>query len=461
NISLDNGLWSGRYWLPNEQYVEIRRQIPELDFVAGAVIKGRLRVYDYEFNVDLPRTLFYGSAVEAAPEAERKAFPFEETIYAGLDREGLVQPPQVATLRAQALELMRQRKLSGLPSLRPHVASASSVLRYNHAEGVFAGLGAIYTPQGQTRYDATFGYAFEAARPEVTVRARYQTESAKAVSLRGYYNEPRDQGIRPALPAILNSASTALLDRDYLHLYFTRGGEARWLTPTSRTGSLGFRAAYEEHSQPGPGNLTVAQLERVRATTEGTLGLLEATFEPGRWTLGPSWTVRTELSAGVRRFDPALSADSGLAEPSIYGRTRAALTAAFESPRRSTRVSVSAAGGTILGEPPFQDLFILGGVGTLPGNEYRNLIGKSYALVEAEVARALWAPWLQVRAHAAVGFVGQRDFPTSWPHGDQRSATSIGAGVGLLWDVLRFDVSRGRDFTRIYFTVRPDLWDML
>jgi hypothetical protein len=53
-VSLDNGLWEGRYWLPNEQTLQIRRQIPELDFAAGAVIQGRMRISDYTFNDSLP-----------------------------------------------------------------------------------------------------------------------------------------------------------------------------------------------------------------------------------------------------------------------------------------------------------------------------------------------------------------------------------------------------------------------
>ena len=65
NISLDNGLFGGKYWLPNEQSVEIRRQIPELDFAAGAVIKGRMRIASYTFNEPIPDSVFYGRPVSA------------------------------------------------------------------------------------------------------------------------------------------------------------------------------------------------------------------------------------------------------------------------------------------------------------------------------------------------------------------------------------------------------------
>mgnify|MGYP001298346566 FL=1 len=73
NISLDNGLWEGRYWLPHEQRLEIRREVPELDFPAGAVIRGVMRIGDYRFNVPLPSRFYYGPRVVALPKSMREA----------------------------------------------------------------------------------------------------------------------------------------------------------------------------------------------------------------------------------------------------------------------------------------------------------------------------------------------------------------------------------------------------
>src|SRR5690606_2916646 len=58
NISLDNGLWQGRYWLPNQQRVEIRRRIPELDIPAGSVIRANVQVGNYRFDEPLPPAFF-------------------------------------------------------------------------------------------------------------------------------------------------------------------------------------------------------------------------------------------------------------------------------------------------------------------------------------------------------------------------------------------------------------------
>jgi hypothetical protein len=134
-IALDNGLWQGRYWLPNEQRLEIRRQLPELDFAAGAVILGRMRIIDYQFNDTLPATLFAGYPVEAVPHVQRESYPFQRDIYADLNEARLAPPPDMAELRARAAALLRGQRLSGLPKLRLQLASASSALRYNRRRG--------------------------------------------------------------------------------------------------------------------------------------------------------------------------------------------------------------------------------------------------------------------------------------------------------------------------------------
>ena len=249
NISLDNGLWSGSYWLPNEQYVEIRRQIPELDFVAGAVIKGRLRVYDYKFNQPLPRDFFFGRGIEAASQEERERFQFEEDILAGLNREELSAIPQINVLRAEAIRLIRGRKLSGLPPLRLHVPNTSSIVRYNRSEGLYLGLGARYKPALPIRFDALAGYAFAARKPGGSLSLRWDPTEETNVTWRGYYREPRDLDITPALPGALNTISS-FFGEDYQDVYYARGAELRY-TRDAFGGAATARIGVEHHEKVG------------------------------------------------------------------------------------------------------------------------------------------------------------------------------------------------------------------
>src|SRR5690606_7690670 len=87
-VGLDNGLWDGRHWLPNEQTLEIRRQVPIFDFPTGGVIRGVVRINGYEFNQPLPPAIFFGSRVVAVPKQQREAYDFPIGLFDRLEEEG-------------------------------------------------------------------------------------------------------------------------------------------------------------------------------------------------------------------------------------------------------------------------------------------------------------------------------------------------------------------------------------
>jgi hypothetical protein len=459
NISLDNGLWSGKYWLPNEQYVEIRRQVPELDFVAGAVIKGRMRVSDYEFNRPYPRDFFYGQIVEAVPEAERKAFAFEEGIYSGLDREELAPPPQVETLRAQAMELLRKRKLSGLPPLRLHIPNVSSVLRHNESEGMFMGMGAAYVPSETFRMESAFGYAIRAEKPELTLSAQWPREESR-VTARAYFRERRDLGLRPPLPEGINTLSSILDIRDYFDFYFASGGDIGLNARLSERVDLRATLGLEQHRAPRVSN-TIAPVvvPRTQFVYDGWLGFARVDLG-ARLKSTERTQVRGDLSFEAGRFEPGDRAPREFFPEdtdNLHLRTVASVTSTYASEDRSMDVMMRFTIGSLGGDAPFQRYFMLGGLNTIPANEHRGMVGRRFMLAEAEVARDVWRPWIRARATAAGGGSASRNTPASI----YESATSIGVGVGLFWDILRLNVYHGRLGTRAYFSVTPSLWDTM
>src|SRR5262245_710376 len=339
NISLDNGLWSGRYWLPNEQFVEIRRQIPELDFVAGAVIKGRLRVYDYRFNQELPRDFFFGAPVEASSPAERKSFAFDDSLYAGLDREGLTSPPQIDVLRKQALELIRKKKLSGLPKLRYHIPNASSVFRFNRAEGAYLGAGLSYVPAGALRYDATFGYAQGAGHGAASLTMRYKPTAQGHTSLRAFANDLRDLGWRPGLPGALNTIASALAGNDYLDPYYVSGAALEFLKPLGSTWRLQMRGAFEEHRsarlEAADALIGHALFRPVRPVERGNLTSLQA-------SLGGALVKRERYE-----LNTALGLEAGLWKGDSFVRPTAELGLNYTSVSRKTTATLQASGGFV------------------------------------------------------------------------------------------------------------------
>jgi hypothetical protein len=468
NISLDNGLWSGSYWLPNEQYVEIRRQIPELDFVAGAVIKGRLRVHDYKFNQPIPRDFFFGRPVEAVSEEERKNFAFEEDILAGLNREELGPIPQIDVLRAEALRIIRGKKLSGLPGLRLHIPNASSILRFNRSEGVFVGVGAIYVPAGPVRFNATAGYAFAARKPGGSLTARVDGIRNTDAALRLYYREPRDVGSHVALPTGLNTVSSLFGD-DYTDTYYARGAELLVSRPFGVSGNYTVSVGAEQHENVGGVREPPFGDKEFRATIEvdrGTLAFARVSLgAPIASSNSASLRLRAKAELGRLKseFFGSIFTNEGAYTTGTYLRPELSLNGSYLSPEHETAAHLQVSIGGVAGKPPIQKVFFLGGLGTLPGNPYRGMVGKRYALIEGEVSRAVWTPWVRLRAIGAAGQVGGTDLPWMEPVASYRSATSIGLGVGLFWDVLRFDLVRGSQGNRVgvFFSVPRDFWDMM
>ena len=465
NVSLDNGLWEGRYWLPYEQAVEIRRQVPELDFVVTSVIQARFRVWGYEFNQDLPESLFMGYRVVAVPKAQREAYPFDRGIDDDLHDAGLAPPPELADIRAQASALVREQVLSGLPRLRLSLPAVSSALRYNRAEGAFLGWGTSFTPSALTRLEISGGYAFGAAHPVVVGGLSRRSGTGTGLRFDGYLNEPRDMGTRAGAPGALNTLAS-LWGSDYTDLFYASGARAsleRRFSERRWSVTLGASAERQDAARltqdtPPLGNAAFRPLLLADEGTslEGHLALERELPEAA----GFSWGMRLSLDAGAFERD-------GFAVP------RLDLSLRHGSYDRSGVATLTLASGVALGSPPAQRTFLLGGRGTLPGHAYRGFAGDRFALVNVEAARDVWRPFVRARLFSAAGWTDGagplfRIEPGGAATGTLRRADpirgSVGGGVGLLWDLLHIDVARGLGpggEWQLLLSIDPQVWPIL
>jgi hypothetical protein len=448
NISLDNGLFAGRYWLPAEQSVEIRRQIPELDFAAGAVIKGRVRVGSYEFNQPLSDTLFWGRSVTAVPEAQRRNYEFPLDIYADVNEEGLAPTPRMEELQALAAELVGESKLSGLPPFRLYMPDASSVVRYNRAEGWYGGVGASYIASPSFRVDALGGYAFGAELPVGLIQLRADRGNTR-VYLTGELNTLRDIGPVNGMPGALNTVAGRLFNEDYLDPYYADAVALRLEQRLGKYMQLHLRAGGEDHSG-------------------ATLTQDSGEFRP---VLGIDEGRAYELGAGVQRILPetaglrwsgSLNVDVVHFDSTWFTRPRLELRLQYDSESKATSfISTLRASAPVAGDLPRQYQALLGGRETLPGYAYRAFGGDSYLLLNAEISRTVWEPWVRVRAFGAFGVtdvMGDDPYPQLRPRTD--AVFGGGAGVSLFWDVIRLDLAYG-DKWRGIFSVQPSLRDIL
>ena len=463
SVSLDNGLWEGRYWLPNEQTLQIRRQLPELDFAAGAVIQGRMRIGDYTFNDSVARPPSLGGrAVTAAPPAEREAYDFERGIYDDLNDAGLAPPPDLATIRRQAAELLGARRLSGLPRLRLGIGSVSSALRYNRAEGVAVGAGAVFAPGPAWRIRAGGGYAFGTERPWAAAEISGEASTNVTGSLRAVYRDIRDTGVAPALPGAVNTLSALILGRDYTDLYYATGARVHLTRRLGGNLRAGIELIGERHRSAQLTQETAllnesGSFRSVRPIDDGDLSALVVSLRRAMPDPRASdWGAGVELEIGA--FDGR-----------YYARPVGRLSLRRASADHRTALEVDATGGFLSRGAPSQRLFVLGGLGTLPGYTYRMFAGHRFGLVEAQLSQAVVDPWIRVRLVGAAGAtagLSTTGAPRAWELWPVTVTDglrlSAGGGVSLLWDLLRFDVVRGLNGGdwRFIVSFHPELWDV-
>jgi hypothetical protein len=427
-ISLDNMAWEGKFWLPYRQQIELRRELPLLDFLAGSVIRGRFEISGYQINPDLPEELFRGRRVTAVPKASRARFPFKEEIHARVSEEGLSDLPDLENIRDQAYRVIGRRYLSGLRPARLYVPRVSSVLRHNRAEGLFVGGGFAFQPSNRSRVKVTGGYAFGRARPSLS--AEFSRKPAvSGPSLRLSLNRLNDVGGMPGASGVVNSLGSIFGDSDYLDPYFSSEAllSERWLlgAGSDLEVSVGWERIQSARDVVSEG---ASGYRPVRAVEDGNGVFVRASF-------GKSFSgFRAEASVKGSRFE-------GEAYAVASGRI------AWERRLRSrgTVLSGSLDGSITSDGAPAHELFLIGGRQTLPGFTYRSFVGDRMALIRIEASQAVFAPWLYLRAFGAAGAVDMRGtLPSSWSGTTTDGiAASAGVGVAVGWDVLQLDLGRG------------------
>jgi hypothetical protein len=455
-ISLENGLWLGKYWLPYRQQLEIRREVPFLDIPAGSIIEGWFEVGDYQINPSLPMALFRGPTVSAVPEAQRKAFPFEEGLHDHLDTQGLSPPPDMEEIRSLALSLAREEFLTGLGGLRLYLPQpvVSSGLRFNRAEGVFLGAGVSYAFSPSFAGALHGGFSFGRQRPAGELKfTGGERHSSSRIS--GFLNKPRDLGPRQAISGVLNSLSALALDEDYTDLFFVTGISASQGWAPGAGWRVDLTGRWESHRPARDEVSSDSRDPRFRPVL---------TTDRGDWkSVSLGVAVPTPWEFLSTRGEGLL----GRFEEQTFGHVSGEMILQRSSLARGFDLRASLAGGAVLGTPPLQNLYLLGGRETIPGYTFRSRVGDRYWLLKAEAAKDILAPWIRLRVFGAAGGTGYGGdpLPPEWPQGeDSQVLISGGAGLGLGWDVLRLDLARGfreGGEWQVIFSVNHAFWPWL
>ena len=464
SIVLDNALWEGRFWLPYRQELEIRRRATWLDVPARGIIHARWDIGGYVFNLGLAASWFQGEEITFLPKAERDSFPWPEPLAEAIQTVAEpVRQSDLERVRAEVEQIAGRRALTGLKARRLGVRGLSDLVRANRVEGLTLGAGLVWRGGGERReLRVIASYGFSDRRPKGSVAAvDREGRGALEASL---FREVRDVGDERVIAPLLNSFASQEFGVDYGDYYLADGARL-----TYRHGS-GVRGEWSA------------------ALGRETIRSLAVTAEPANGSFRPNPALgggasgvdlaqlalrrRSEGFAVRRDLHYELVAETGRADG---GTTylRVSGTGHLLLPAGATRLLVRALGGVATHELPAHRSFVLGGRGTLLGDDFRRWGGGRMALAHLEwrvpvpfISLRL-GPYtrtprqLTVAPYVAAGWADRPVPGTPWA---ATPGTRVTLGLGLEWlGVFRFEAGLGAESRRVGLAldVTRDFWGIL
>jgi hypothetical protein len=464
SIELDNALWEDRYWLPYRQEIEIRRRATWLDVPVRGIIRARWEIDNYAFNLGLAQSWFAGDEITFLPKTERDSFPWKQPLAAALqDVAEPVRQNDLERVRAQVEEIAGRRALSGLKARRLGVRGVSDLVHANRVEGLAVGAGIVLRGEGggerrELRALTSYGFADRRAKGSL---AAVERGGRGAVEL-SLYREIRDVGDSPVIAPLVNSFSSQEFGRDYGDYYEAEGARV-----TYRHGA-GVRGEWRATA----GRESIWSLPVAASPANGTFRPNPALGGNGVDLVQLGFERRSEGFA-VRRdlhFECAVEAgrlDGGATYLRLWSAGHVLV------PAGGTRLLIRAQGGIASADLPAHRAFVLGGRGTLLGDDFRRWGGARMALVHFEwripvpfVALGV-GPYartprtLTLAPFVALGSTGRPVAGTPWSATPGPRAT---VGLGLEWlGVFRVDMGFGTATQRlaVAFDVTRDFWGIL
>ncbi|HYT04041.1 MAG TPA: hypothetical protein VEM13_04080 [Gemmatimonadales bacterium] len=462
SVVLDNALWEQRYWLPYRQEIEIRRRATWLDVPARGIIRGRWEIDNYAFNLGLAASWFAGDEITFLPKAERDSFPWAQPLSAAIqDVAEPVRQNDLERVRAQVEEIAGRRALTGLKAHRLGVRSLSDLVHANRVEGLAAGAGVVWRGGGERReVRALVSYGFADHRPTGTLTA-VEREGRGAIEA-SVYRTVRDVGDWPVIAPLLNSFSAQEFGNDYGDYYLAEGARV-----TYRRG-VGVRSEWSA----ALGRESIGSLGVAAAPANGTFRPNPALGGPGVDLVQLALQRRSEGFAVRNDLHVETLLEGGRLDG---GATYLRLSAAGHvlAPAGATRLLVRAAGGVASAALPAHRAFVLGGRGTLLGEDFRRWGGARMALVHVEwrvpvpfVSLAVGPYARTPRTLTVAPFVatGWADRPVAGTPWAATPGARVSCGLALEWlGVFRFEAGFGIESERVglAFDVTRDFWAIL
>jgi len=462
SVVLDDALWDNRFWLPYRQDVEIRRRATWLDVPARGIIRGHWEVDGYRVNVGLAASWFGGEEITAIPKAERDSFPWREPLATAI--EGVAAPVResdMAAVRAGAERIAVQHALSGLKARRVAAGGISDLVHVNRVEGLAVGAGGVVRggPRGrELRVQGGYGFADR----RVTGRVAGELPVGRTTLEGAAYRSVRDVADVPVVSPLLNSLAAQEFGADDGDYYLATGARVGLRRGMGARGAWSIGAARETIGSLSVRLQPAAGTFRPNPPLGGTsLDVAQLTLERRAAGFGARGDVHGTATLEVGRLDGGAT----------YGRVAAIGDALF--PIGKTQGLIELQTGAASGGVPPHRAFVLGGRGTLLGEEFRVWGGRRMALLQAEWRVRAPFPSLAVGSYTrtphtaivapfvAMGWADRPIAGTPWLATPGARTT---VGVALEWlGLVRLEAGIGAQTGRVGVTidVLRDFWGIL
>jgi len=455
SIVLDNALWDGRFWLPYRQEIEIRRRATWLDIPARGIIRARWEIDGYVFNLGLDTSFFRGEEITSVPKAQRDSFPWPGPLSAAIqDVAEPVRENDLQHVRAEVSRIAGRRALTGLKRQRLGARSVSELVHVNRVEGLAAGAGFVLrTPDDGFELRGLGSYGFG----DREGKGLLALTSADGLELTAY-RQVRDIGDTPVIAPLLNSIGSQEFGDDYGDYYRATGARFSVHAGIGARGEWRFAIAREH----------VASLA-VHATPATGSYRQNPTVTDGDYSTA-SLTLRRRSEGFAVRRDVAgeTTLEFGERYTRLSGAAHWLVPIGAGATRLLTRVQFGVASRNL---PPHR-AFVLGGRGTLLGDEFRDWGGRRVALVHLEWRTPV--PFISLSAgpartpgtitlapYVAWGWTDQPIAVTPWR---ATPGTRVTLGLGAEWlGLVRLEAGYGVQTRQLHvaFDVTRDFWDIL
>jgi hypothetical protein len=456
-VLLDYALIDGRAWLPYRQTIEITRNAGWLDLPYKGIIRGSWEFGDYELGTEVPPATFAGPAIGGLREAGDSARPWPRSFDSVMAEAGPVaSEAEVAAARVEVARAIEGRVAQGIAPAKASVTRLSDIVRFDRVQGVAVGAGMrVESRELGVSLRPSLGIGLADGRVTGGIEIGVLRRNSSLSTLHFYAERRiRDFSDLSVISPTLNSFTAQESGDDHGDYVLVEGGGVRVEGP-AWSGRWSVHAGYEDPSAVGISATPARGSFRPQVDLGGS----------GYWTGGVAYGVGDPGGDGF-------FASYDLGGGDLWGRFTAAYQ--FSGPIGATEFRFRGYDGWSSKGTPAWRTFVLGGRGTLLGEEYRRWGGHEIRWGQVEWRIPVPAPAIPLGDFAnsghrailapffATGTTGSSVNGMPWT-ASNTGRSSAGVALELFYELIRIEAGASLQTGKwgVTFDVGRAWWGLL